>query len=434
MPERQISSSFLRIFYTFLFSCLTVIAYGQTLAGHYIIAFDLSTPRYSDSYLSPSILGKLDAVLKENRYKKGEDYISVLGYSLEHEPSIERFVRPYRDISGNGILWKNYKNPLSINMKNWPMGQPGLNNEKGPASSMQSLAKPYSIMATKTSGDSARRVDRTILLLVTDEVVNGSDDDYRQEWNRVKGIAGSEIPVYNRIEDKVFSTMRKFNEEFKFVQIPLVHAGKSRDFIPLSNDGRYKVVGYEVLPAEIPSIHSVTDMPSPLPLKRVRGGVRVNTAVSSVNPKYSIRDIIVTDKNGELLGRSSDGTFDFLIPSGSISEGDSINVSMSLILKDGLYNGSVISYKNDRFKSGMTHRQEFRLPEEGKVLGIFPLHDFFWWWFPTDATKAILLWDVVIILIFIALIMYLIKKFSAYRPSSEKITFHPVRPINKDKE
>lgn len=414
-----------RLLWFFLFMVSVGFTNAQELTTHYIVAFDQSVPLYRNEYLSGNIIKTLDKILDENEFRRGKDYISIVGYSLEHTPSMERFVRPYKDIKNNDILWKRYKYPLTNNMEDWPSGQPVLNLESGSPSSIQSIAKPYAIMETKGRGESGALVDRTVLLMVTDEVINGADDNYRQEWNRVKAIAGSDIPAYCRIEDDVFLTMRKFNEEYKFVQEPIKYNGNLRDKIPLSVDGGYKIVPYEVVPVEKPSIHAVTDMPSPIPLKRVKGGFRVNANVKSINPKYTIKDITVFGKKGEMLGQSATGDFDFLIPSGKISEGDTINVAMSLLLKDGFYDASILSYKNDRYKSGMTNKQVVKLQDEAKVMGLIPLSDKYWWWFPNDIFSAVMIWDLIILLIgivIIGVILYIcFVRINLYRPSNDKL-------------
>ncbi len=407
---------------------------ARNLSTHYIVAFDQAIPLYRNEYLNPKILRTIDSVLERNDFKYGEDYISVVGYALENNPSMERFVRPYKDVKGNDILWKKYKYALSGNLNNWPNGQPILNLAEGSPSSMQSLAKPYIIMETKEKDDSMKIADRTMLLLVTDEKVNGPDDNYRQEWDRVKGISGSNLGNYSKIESGVFNTMRKFNEEYKFERINIKYWGGDREEIPLSPDKAYKIVPYEVVPVEKPSIHAVTDLPSPLPIQRVRGGFKVKTDASSINHKYKIKDIILRGKNGEILGRSENGSFDFVIPSNKISAGDTVDIQMSLLLKDGFYDSTIISPDNERYKSGMTNRQVVKLQDEAKVMGIFPLYDIFWWWFPNDVLYAVLIWDLIIVLIFVALIMYLIKRFSAYTPSSDKVSLGPVKSCLKIKK
>ena len=195
--------------------------------------------------------------------------------------------------------------------------------------------------------------------------------------------------------------------------------------IPLTPDGNYKIIPYEVVAAEKPSIHSVTDMPSPLPLKRVRGGFKLNMETQAINPKYQISSIDIATVQGDSLGRSEDGTFDFVIPSSAISEGDTLLVAMKLLLKDGFYNGAAISPINDRYRAGMSVKQVVKLQDEAKVFGRLPLNDFFWWWYPNDILRAVILWDFIIGLICAIVFGFMLYvafvRINRYKPSDNNL-------------
>lgn len=403
-------------------------ANAADLVKHYIIAFDQSVGNYKPVYSSPTTLGVINSVLVENGFNRETDHLSVVGYSMPlGNPSSEDFVQPYTDKNGLPIIWTSVTgDALSDYFPNWPQGQPTLNAAKAPFGSMQSLAKPYIVMETHTHDGDTVNADKTIMLIVSDEVINGTDDDYRQEWNHVSVTPGANTAKFRSLSGDVFKTMNDFNEEFKFVQAPLKYKGQEQSRIPLTADGNYKIIPYEVVAAEKPSIHSVTDMPSPLPLKRVRGGFKLNMETQAINPKYQISSIDIATAQGDSLGRSEDGTFDFVIPSSAISEGDTLLVAMKLLLKDGFYDGAAISPVNDRYRAGMSVKQVVKLQDEAKVLGLFPLKDIFWWWFPNDIFTAVLFWDCILVLFFIWIILILVKKFSAYSPLSEKITLRPV--------
>ena len=403
-------------------------ANAADLAKHYIIAFDQSVGNYKPIYSSPTTLNAISRVLAENGFNQENDYLSIVGYSMPlGDPSAEDFVQPYTDKNGLPVIWASVTgDALSDYFPNWPQGQPTLNAAKAPFGSMQSLAKPYIVMETRNHDGVSANADKTIMLIVSDEVINGSDDDYRQEWNHVSVTPGANTAKFRSLANGVFKTMNNFNEEFKFVQTPIKYNGKTLERIPLTSDGNYKIIPYEVVAAEKPSIHSVTDMPSPLPLKRVRGGFKLNMETQAINPKYQISSIDIATAKGDSLGRSEDGTFDFVIPSSAISEGDTLLVAMKLLLKDGFYDGAAISPANDRYRAGMSVKQVVKLQDEAKVLGLFPLKDIFWWWFPNDIFTAVLFWDFVLVVIFVVIILILVKKFSAYTPLSEKISLRPV--------
>lgn len=391
------------------------------VGDHYIIAFDRMVELYSGIYKSQYVLRSVDRLLKNRGYDGQKDRLSVLSYTIEMgQPSIERYVRPYVAPNGDIMLWQQMGDgTLAAKLWNWPNCQPILSESAAPYASMQSLSKPYSVMATGIAEDSREGADRTFLVLVTDDVVNGVDDDYAREWNRVGACFGANWDQFKRIRPQVLSTMESFNEDFKFARLSTVS---------LTDDGGYKLIVYELIPADKPSIHSVTDFPSNLPMKRVRGGVSLKMDVNSINPKYRIREITINSASGKPLIRTLDGKIDQVIPSSAISDGDSLKVEMSLELKDGRYNGFIITPGNSRYAAGMTTSEEVRLQEDSKVLGIFPLRDAFWWWYPENAFMAVLIWDLIIVLVFLLIVSYVLYrwfvKINRYNPANNvlKIT------------
>lgn len=397
----------------------------SALSNHYIIAFDQSVGKYHADYLSPKTLSALTSVLKDADFTLDKDYLSMVGYTMEMgAPSMDRFVRPYVNSDGNDIKWLQISDVnLASLFKNWPQGQPLLNLNGSPFGSMQSLAKPYIVMETQSKEDSTLYVDRTIMLLVTDEVVNGTDDNYAQEWNNVSTSLGADYRKFKDLSQGVFSRMQNFNEEFKFIQVAIGKDNKNR--FAISSDGAYKIIPYEVVAADKPSIHSVTDFPSLLPLQRVRGGFKLAVDTKSVNDKYEIHQIALYNNTGKLLGQVTDGNFDIVIPSNDVQAGDTIIASLSLRMKDGFYDGALISSENPRYKNGMTSKQVVKIQDEAKVLGLMPLADAFWWWCPNDIFTAVMVWDLILLLIVIVIAGYILYRcfvrINAYKPSNDKL-------------
>ena len=85
------------------------------------------------------------------------------------------------------------------------------------------------------------------------------------------------------------------------------------------------------------------------------------------------------------------------IPSEKVKVGDVISLSLTVILKDGLYDGVIISPANTRYHDGMVVNQVVKIQNEAKILGILPLSDSFWWWFPNDIFSAVMIWDLLIL-------------------------------------
>ncbi len=408
---------------SFFFLLLSLTSFAAELPNHYIIAFDRSIPRYRQYYESIEILKMLDATLMENNFNYKQDYISILGYTMEYgNPSIDRYVRAFSS-NDTPIIWHKLKgNNIFELFPNWPTGEPYYNSPYG---SMQSLAKPYSVIETRNQKSSEKLANRTFLYVITDEEVNGTDDNYRQEWINASTCDGANHSIFNNISGGVFGTLQTFNEEFKFIQIPLNGDSSMVDKIPISADGIYKIVPYEVVSVDRPSVYAITDMPSPLPLQRVKGGFSLKIDTHSLLEKYIIKNISILTSDGQLLGSTDSGKLELFIPSEKVNIGDVISLSLTVILKDGLYDGVIISPANTRYHDGMVVNQVVKIQNEAKILGILPLSDSFWWWFPNDIFSAVMIWDLLILLILIFIVGYIFYRcfvrINTYSPANDKI-------------
>lgn len=396
------------------------------LPNHYIIAFDRSIEGRRTYYESDGILEFLDSVLSENHFNRNQDYISIVGYTMEYgHPSVDRYVRAYNSNDVPVIWYKLEGKNISELFPNWPEGQPALDYLSSPYGSMQSLAKPYSVIETRSQKSFDALANRTFLFVITDEVVNGTDDNYRQEWINASTCYGANYSMFNNISDGVFSTLQMFNEEFKFLRIQLSRNNSIVGKIPISTDGVYKIVPYEVVSVDRPSVYAITDMPSPLPLQRVKGGFFLKIDTHSLFEKYIIRDISILTSDGQLLGSSDSGKLELFIPSEKVNVGDIISLSLTVILKDGLYDGVIISPANTRYHDGMVVNQVVKIQNEAKILGILPLSDSFWWWFPNDMFSAVMIWDLLILLILIFIVGYIFYRcfvrINTYSPANDKI-------------
>ena len=388
------------------------------LQNHYIVAFDLSVGEFVTDCNSNRTLGLLESHLKKKGYNADKDYISILGYNLDlQEPDADSIVRFFRDSSNNPILWRKLgKNKLSSLFPDWPKGKP--ENAPHYYASMQSLAKPYIVMGTKNNAGNT--ADRTFLVFVTDEVVNGADDDYSKEWASIH-LDGANITELRKIKDKVIKPAMRFNELFSFIQ------DDDKTFVARNHFGKeYKIIQYEVISNQLPSINSVSNFPSLLPLKKVKGGFRLNVNVSSVNKYYKIRNIQIKNGRGHLLCETNTGELNTKISSQEIKEGDTLNVSMELIYEDGMYNGMRLSNRNARFRKGLTVEQVVTVPDEAKIMGIMPLTDSLWWFYYDNAAAAVVTWDVILLILFIIFICIsafrMFKRITRYVPDNQVIS------------
>ena len=422
----KIGKTLNKIMLSCVFLLISFPLFATELPNHYIIAFDRSVEGRRTYYESSEILKTLDRTLSDNYFNYSQDYISIVGYTMEYGyPSIDRYVRPYSCNDVPIVWYKLEGNNISELFPNWPIGQPTLDYHNSPYGSMQSLAKPYSVIATRSQKNTESLANRTFLYVITDEVVNGTDDNYRQEWKNASTCKGANNSIFDNISDEVFDTLQKFNEEFKFLQIQLNRDNSMVGNIPISADGVYKIVPYEVVSVDRPSVYAITDMPSPLPLQRVKGGFLLKIDTHSLLEKYIIKDISILTSDGQLLGTSDSGKLELFIPSEKVNVGDIISLSLTVILKDGLYDGVIISPANTRYHDGMVVNQVVKIQNEAKILGIMPLSDSFWWWFPNDIFSAVMIWDLLILLILIFIVGYIFYRcfviINTYSPANDKI-------------
>lgn len=377
---------------------------AEATTGHVIVAFDRAIPNYEYTYRDARTLSMIDNFIRQE-LRFDNLYISVVGYSMNGgNPDIDDFVNLYTDKESHSVLWQNY-NSLREMFPYWPMGEPTKMNNYYRPGSMQSLAKPYCVMETAVK-DANSVADATFVIFVTDEKVQGVDDDYSREWEEMSWYNKG---AYERMHDSVFEKLQKFNETYRF-------EFRCRKTI----DREYVIASYELLPAVQPSIYSVSDLPSPLPIKRVRGGFTLACKVESHDTHYEVMDWAVYSSSGSLYKRNNDGNL--FIKSNELKDGDTLEVRMIMRMSDSFYGGFLLSRRNC---TGMALKQAIKLQDEAKVLGIMPLSDSFWWWTPNDVMTAVMLWDLLILLTLIAITIFVFYVvfviINTYHPNNKDI-------------
>ena len=395
-------NSFFRYTIVVALWCLSMVVEAST--GHVIVAFDRAIPNYEYTYRDVRTLSIIDNYIRQE-LRFDNLYISVVGYSMNGGyPDIDDFVVLYTDRESNSVLWQNY-NSLREIFPYWPQGEPDKMSNYYRPGSMQSLAKPYCVMETAVK-DVNNVADATFVIFVTDEKVQGVDDDYSREWEEMSWYNKG---AYGKIRDSVFEKLQQFNETYRF-------EFRNRKTI----DREYVIASYELLPAVQPSIYSVSDLPSPLPIKRVRGGFTLACKVESHDNHYEVKDWAVYSSTGSLFKRNTDGNL--FIKSNELKDGDTLEVRMMMRMSDDLYGGFLLSRRNC---AGMALKQKIKLQDEAKVLGIMPLSDGFWWWFPSDVMTAVMIWDLLILLALIAItvfVFYIVFVIiNTYHPNNKDI-------------
>ncbi len=389
---------------------------SKQLTTHYIIAFDQYVGGYNHYFDDRNILQRVDEVLNRRSFDGERDYVSVVGYGLsDGKPEIEYYSRPYV-VAGESVLWCHLDDSSLRDFFGSSWGR--LPSLPGTPYSMQSMAVPFSVLSARSDGED-HYADRTVLLVVTDDVMNGQDHAFNNEWN----AAASVSPGINVIRGIVETRCNEFNARFNDHKVDETTISKAcKD--------PYKIVIYEIEASNKVSIHSVSSMPGALSIRRVRGGYKFRERVRSKDERYVLQTIRLSDSSGKLLCTSKDGVIDISLDPGKYHSGDSVRVDMSLLYKDGLYDGFRLSYRNPAYNSGLSASLLLYAPAEAKVLGVLPLEDIFWWWYPNDQFAAVMVWDVILLLIFIVLVAWVFYKvfvrINAYTPKNDDIKINKV--------
>lgn len=410
-----------------------------TISRHFIIAIDVA---YTDhgciSFISQqSTKDCIFRLLDKNDFCS-KDYLSLVSYSLGlYNPDFSTFVTIANDPSNNPVKWRQFQNAKAANAalgNTWQWQDMTLKQHlrlfsNGCIGSMQSLAKQYILKTLKT--DNPNQIcNETILLMVTDEVVNGLDNNYVNEYNNVSCYNPS---AFGNHQKEVFDFAKECDANFQFERTSIMNCsglslynrtGTYTDNLIFNNKPNLKVVPYIVRPVVRPAIQAITDIPSPLPIKTVKGGYKLELNANVLSEKYKIHSLDLLLPNEKCNIDINDGNL--FIERNKLSDGDSIALLMNVKYVDGIYNGISMTPKIPIYNQGLTLKTKFRLQQDTKILGIIPLHDFFWWFFPNDIQMEIAIWTVILILISILTIIFITFKWfikkTRYVPNNKDIS------------
>lgn len=399
---------------------------------HFVIAVDVS---YTDLGCTRFITQQqtkdcIFNLLAKNGFNEN-DFLSLVSYSLSlGQPDFSNFVTIARDNRGIPVKWRQFENANDASIKlgsavSWDdmVLRQHLRLCPHPRGSMQSLAKQY-ILKTLTSKNPKQICNETLLLMITDEVVNGIDNNYVNEYNEV---TFHNPQVFSNLREEVFEFVRECDAMFQFERTKLQNCKEfSNDKISknlrFKDKSNLKVVPYIVRPVVRPAIQAITDIPSPLPIKIVKGGYRLELNANVLSKIYEIYSLDLLLPNEKINIDINEGKL--FVERDKLSDGDSIALQMDVKYIDGIYNGISMSPRIPIYNQGLTLKTKFRLQQDNKILGMIPLHDSFWWFFPDDIQKEIILWSVILILVVIIFIIYI--AFKCFRRRTRYI------PQNKD--
>lgn len=391
------------------------------LRRHFVVAIDGAMPKYTNELLKESTKFYVEDLLKDYYEYDKNDFISLVTYQIDlSNPDFNRFAFIPRLSNGLLASWIQQDKVDFSSIGNWGNMAVQQNRLVGlNKASFQSAAKQYIMQAVKQN--SKMLADETYIILLSDEKVNGIDDNYQLEWNNISSALGSRIAPY---KDEVFATLKSINQKFQFE--PIMFNGQYKhEFAHIARDP-FVLTIYKVRPTIIPSIQSIAkNIPAQLPFKKVRGGYAFELNLETADSMYSVSKMELT-----LIGRNEKYTSDSCMLTQTIgkellSEGDTVTLKVWVNYKDGIYNGLVMNPYDKDYQKGLTITQSVIFKDDAKIFGKIAMPDFLWWFWADDIQAIVIFWDVVFILLFIIVVCILaykwFKSVTAYVPNNDSI-------------
>lgn len=391
------------------------------LNRHFIVAIDGAMPKYTYELFKTSTKDYVENLLNKYFDYNKKDYLSLVTYQIDlSNPDFNRFAFVPQLSNGNRAAWIQQSEVDFSVLGDWASmvylqhnRLVGINK-----ASFQSAAKQYILKAVQQNSNIG--TNETYIILLSDEKVNGVDDNYQLEWNNISTSKGSRIAPYR---EEVFSKLKNINKRFLFE--PTKFYGQYKhEFAHISKEP-FVLAVYKVRPTIIPSIQSIANIPAQLPFKKVRGGYAFDLDLSAIDPMYSVikTELTLNDKNKKysIKGCKQTQTIDKQL----LSEGDTVTFKVWLNYKDGIYNGLVMNPYDEDYKKGLTITQSVVFKDDAKIFGKITMPDFLWWFWADDVQSIVIFWDVVFILIFIIIICFvaykLFRMMTLYIPKNKYI-------------
>lgn len=390
------------------------------LNRHFIVAIDGAMPKYTNELLKNSTKEYVENLLNEYFEYDKNDFLSLVTYQVDlSNPDFNRFAFAPHISNGTSALWKQQDKVDFSALGNWAGMVIQQNRFVGiNKASFQSAAKQYILQAVKQSSNLG--ANDTYIIMLSDEKVNGVDDNYQLEWNNISTSRGSRIAPYR---EEVFSKLKNINQRYQFEPVRFYGQYK-HEFAHIAKEP-FVLAIYKVRPTIIPSIQSIANIPAQLPFKKVRGGYAFDLDLSTTDPMYLVSktELILNGKNKKYTSKES--KLNQVIDKEVLSEGDTVTVRVWVNYKDGIYNGLVMDPYDKDYQKGLTITQSVIFKDDAKIFGKITMPDFLWWFWADDIQAIVIFWDVVFILLFIIVVCILaykwFKSVTSYVPNNDSI-------------
>lgn len=416
--------------------CVCCAQLTEKINRHFVIAIDGAPAAPYISCLKKEDVSRkaIEKALAEFNVTD-KDRVSLVSFAVSLSyPDFKSFAYIPNGVKGGRLYYKKISGADLSSWGDWedivysqPKKAKGTYGENMYASFL-SGSKPY-IMNSVCASDKVG-ANETILLMLSDQDVNSLGSRWEDEWRDMSQAEGSNIsPLFPKVQTFIKSA----NEVLYFNEIKIgkqkyikVSSGYSKNGVDLP----YTIKAYRVKITSKP-LQAIVTMPTPLPVKRVRGGYMLMMDVVSNDSSYVVEkmelEVVRTRKKIQL--KEGENIVD--IDKSDFAEGDKVVVRAWVRYKDGFYNGIIMNPYDPVYKGALNISQTVEWCGDMKIMGMFPLYDIFWWWFPNDIFSAVMVWNLIILLIVIFIAGYIFYrcfvKINTYIPSNDKIT------INKTK-
>lgn len=435
-----------------LFSGFAKAQFSERLNRHFIISIDgaLASVDYRRILQSDGTRRAVEDVLKSFQLTT-EDYVSIVSYRLNlSDPRFDSFVYVSEDKNDQKILWRHLNGHGLSELGDWAdivyeKPSRAINYESNKAS-FQSGAKPYILQSCRSFD--GHMANETFVIMLTDNDVNGVGNNWGSEWYEMYTAQSVSRERFLRCEKDVQETITATFNRFQFK--PYDVCGKEALVLGsgYAKNGKslpYVIMVYKVEPFKQP-LQAITHVPAPFPIRRVRGGYRIDFDLPSHNSAYEIDkiDFKVSGSNEVLTSLSNPSILkakklnddmaqaienrtrlQAKLRGQDLDKGDTVELKVWISYKDRIYGGVTMNPYDSCFKDGLVIRQIFTFPNEAKVFGIFPMFDLFWWFWPDDIQKIVIFWDVIITILVTLLIIWVIRRYiekkSLYIPNDKRI-------------
>lgn len=393
------------------------------LNKHVIIALDNALhPTYEKVLCDQNKIQRaIAAITAELDLKEGDFYSFVNVGINEFSESISQLARPIKDAKGELIVWREFKGVKEMfeQGRSWydMVLTQGINqiNYMGRQFSLLTGSKAYSLTCTHRQGNK-KTANKTYLVMVTDDHYNGNNNQ-NTEFNTMSNTRMSKQEFLAHCRN----VAKYYNFQFSH-SVPIDH---------MLHDAEYEAFLYEVLPSSSYALGTVINYPANLGLHRVKGGYRLQFPLKTISNEFLIKCFglhIITNQGGKRVRNThyfypQDEEVSVLVPTDAVSERLEVEIEGWILQNDSIYGGVLLSPYDPLF-SRLRTNQVLEITNEAKIYDILPIPDALWL-FTDDCQTAVITWDIIFLLMFIAVICFIaywiFNRITAYKPNNNSI-------------